>query len=131
MDVARRSAVDLVLNDSRVQHGRSYEAEANGDAHDWLQVDLLAVEQQIDLPLDKRPKHDAANLVYCGQKVIGRAAGLYLRSLGDQVVLHLIKADVEHNKCDAGQDQQAAYAAAMVLRRLIERNKHAGCAQAC
>jgi len=49
MDVARRSAVDIVLNDSRVQHGCSYEAEADGDAHDRLQVDLPAVEQRINM----------------------------------------------------------------------------------
>ena len=83
MDVARRSAVDLVLNDNCVQHGCSYKAEADGDAHDWLQVDLLAVEQRINLPLDERPEHDAADLVHCGQKVVGRTAGLHLRSLGD------------------------------------------------
>jgi hypothetical protein len=77
-----------------------------------------------------RPKHDAADLVHRGQKVVGRAAGLHLRSLGDQVVLHLIEADVEHDECDAGRDQRAAHAAAMVPRRLTERDKHAGRAQA-
>ena len=112
MDVARWSAVDLVLDDGGVQHRQSNEAEADGNAHNRLQVDLPAVEERVEPSLDERPEHDATDLVHCGQKVVGRTAGLHLRSLRDEVVLHLVEADVEHDKRDAGWGQRAARVAA-------------------
>lgn len=66
-------------------------------------VDAPAVEERIPVErsLDKESEQDAADLVHCRQDIVGCTAGLYLCSLGDKVVLYLVKANIEHNKREA------------------------------
>jgi hypothetical protein len=59
------------------------------------------IEEQIENLLDKRPKDNITNLVHSRQEVVRRAVSFYLASLGDEIVLYLVKVDVESDKGEA------------------------------
>jgi hypothetical protein len=58
------------------------------------------MEEWVKDLLDEWCKDDAADLVHSSDEIIGCTICLHLRILRNQVILHLIKANVEENESD-------------------------------
>lgn len=100
--IARWGSVYDVLDDDCIHHRGSHESETDSDAYNRLEVDVTAMEEWVKPSLNEWSEYDATNLVHRWQKVVGSTSGFHLGSLRDKIVLHLIEADIKHNKGDAG-----------------------------
>lgn len=92
---ARAGSVDDVLNDGGIGEAQGGKGEADGDAHDGLELDAHPAEHGIDELVEDGGEDEDGDGVKVLHKVVGHAVALHLAGLGDEVCGELAVADPE------------------------------------
>lgn len=87
-----------MLNNSSIEHCERHEYEPYRDPQDGLKWNLAALEARVQPVLNQRPKYNASNGICDRHHIVGNPACIHLSCLGHKVVLHLVEANVEHDK---------------------------------
>jgi hypothetical protein len=91
-----------MLDDRRVKHGKCDETEADGYSRNGFEMNPPAVEKRVQSVLDHGADKYASYLIQSWHHVIWKAVCFHLLRLGNQVVLHLIKADIKNHEGNPG-----------------------------
>lgn len=84
--VARTSLVDVVLDDSGVDHGKRGDPETSGDTVDGREVNLVLAEEREEELIHDRQEDDDGNGIKVLHQVVRDTVTSHLSSLGNKVV---------------------------------------------
>lgn len=99
--------VDVVLNNSGIDHGQGPDEEAQGDTLLREKVDLVTTQEGVDYQIDNRDEDQQSNGIKVVHNVIGqRGRSSHNGSLRDQVVAKIV---VTHPVDRQGQEDLARH----------------------
>ena len=84
--VAGTRNVDVVLDNSSVDHGQRSNPETGGDTVDGREGDLVLAEEGEEELVHKRQEYDNGDGIEVLHQIVGNAVTSHLTSLGDEVV---------------------------------------------
>lgn len=84
--VARAGLVDVVLNNSSVDHSKRSNPETSGDTVDGREVDLVLAEEREEELVHERQENDNGDGIEVLHQIVGNAVASHLTGLGDEVV---------------------------------------------